>query len=83
MIDRGRINSDVLSSFENYRGVNKLALSVGHSSHRLTALWEQARDDKDWAKADELRAIRADLDDALEYLGIVYTPPQPSGESKG
>lgn len=70
---QGRINSEVLSPRECYRGWNMVAFECGHSAMRLREMQQAARDAKNYDTADKLRATAERLERAIGYFGITYT----------
>jgi hypothetical protein len=76
MRDRGAINSEVLSNFENFKGVNQLAHTVGYVTYQLEKLQALEARKKNFEVSDQIREIVSDLRFANEYLGIQYTPPK-------
>lgn len=77
MSEHGKINSEALSAFENYRGVNQLCVRAGFVAHKLQAMQEAARKVGNYEMADALRDLHPLLTDSIEYLGIRYQPPAP------
>ena len=73
----GGINSSVIPPEMCFMGWNRLALVAGWAAHDLRLMQEHARAAQDYDTADRLRSIAIELEGAIGYLEITYTPDHP------
>lgn len=78
---KGKINLDGLTPDMLLRGWNMFAAEAGSAVFEIRKLQEAARREGDYAMADKLRAISTDLDEAMQYVGIEFTPNENIAEA--
>ena len=74
MMQKGKINSDVIPPRMVFHGWNKVAFEAGIAVHELRKMQEKFRAMQEYKTADRLRAIADELNYALEYVGVEFVP---------